>query len=137
MVDSEREMDKSKYDTDRLAQSSYGYSDEQLLEWLEMAEAEISDSQIPLASAQEYKRLEMERKWRERMLHIENGSSSFKTMLKIATAMAIIGSVLVLTGTLSETKHGSKYSDKGRANSIPYVVMNDEGVNEIEDVFTQ
>lgn len=135
MVESERKMDKSKYDTDRLAQSSYGYSDEQLLEWMELAESRISDKQIPRASEKDYKYLETERKRRENILYFENSTKCLKSLLKVATVMAILGSVLVITSTAAGQKNDHNFGDKSSAGMPPYVVMNDESKNEIEEVF--
>lgn len=118
MVGSVRKNDKSKNDTDWLAQSSYGYSDEQFLERMEMAEATIPDDQIPSSPEGDFNRLELERRRREENAYIENSACLLKPLIRVATVMAIIGSVLMLTSVTVGAKRSGEYNRKERAASL-------------------
>lgn len=156
----ENQEKKTEYDLDRLLQSAFGYDDDQLLKELQLAEETIDDSCIPPASEDGFERLMAEIDRRGIVPHYENPVRNAKTdivgigsgrkevkkeegaekrkiraigpILKVALAVAILASVLAMTGIQAGAKKGYTYTKRINPNGKNSIVLNNDGNMQLE-----
>lgn len=150
----ENQEKKTEYDLDRLLQSAFGYDDDQLLKELQLAEETIDDSCIPPASEDGFERLMAEIDRRGIVPHYENPVRNAKTdivgigsgrkevkkeegaekrkiraigpILKVALAVAILASVLAMTGIQAGAKKGYTAIKRVNPGAKSDIVLNND-----------
>lgn len=141
----DQKNDITEYDLDHLVQSSFNYGDDYLLEKMQKAEQTISDDQIPPEPEDGFERLmakikegsisaysasdedlesrrsapaeEPERRRKKRRLH---------TIIRIAIAAAIVGSVFTMTSVSVGAKKSYKYEAKSLDGERNKIIINNQ-----------
>lgn len=145
---------KTEYDLDRLLQSSFGYDDDQLLKELQLAEETIDDSCIPPASEDGFERLMAEIDRRGIVPHYEDTAGNTKMdieeigcgvdgvekggktekrkirvigpIFRVAVAVAILVSVLAMTGIQAGAKRGYTAIKRVNPGAKSDIVLNND-----------
>lgn len=145
----DKEKNEYDFDFDQQLRSSCGCADDQILEVIEFAEKTVDDSQIPPASDDGFERLmaEIERRKlvaysettaKESAESIEEKITNYNEesekrrirclgpLLKVALAVAILGSVLAFTAIQAGAKRSYEYEQRKRDSVRNDVVLNNE-----------
>ncbi|MEG2122885.1 MAG: hypothetical protein RRZ63_03515 [Clostridium sp.] len=123
--------DTTEYDLDRFLQHSFSYSDDYLLEEMEQAEEGIADTRISPASDDGFKRLMDKMEQQHAAVHDEREETrdrlddwnlkkeggriikrGVKVMFRMALAVGILGSVLLMTSIQAGAKRSYEYSER-------------------------
>lgn len=145
----DKEKNEYDFDFDQQLRSSCGCADDQILEVIEFAEKTVDDSQIPPASDDGFERLmaEIERRklvaysettakesaegTEEKITNFNEESEKRRIrclgpLLKVALAVAILGSVLAFTAIQAGAKRSYEYEQRKRDSVRNDVVLNNE-----------
>lgn len=145
----DKEKNEYDFDFDQQLRSSCGCADDQILEVIEFAEKTVDDSQIPPASDDGFERLmaEIERRklvaysettakesaesTEEKITNFNEESEKRRIrclgpLLKVALAVAILGSVLAFTAIQAGAKRSYEYEQSKRDSVRNDVVLNNE-----------
>lgn len=145
----DKEKNEYDFDFDQQLRSSCGCADAQILEVIEFAEKTVDDSQIPPASDDGFERLmaEIERRklvaysettakesaesTEEKITNFNEESEKRRIrclgpLIKVALAVAILGSVLAFTAIQAGAKRSYEYEQRKRDSVRNDVVLNNE-----------
>lgn len=156
----DQKNDITEYDLDHLVQSSFNYGDDYLLEKMQKAEQTISDDQIPPEPEDGFERLmakikegsisaysasdedlesrrsapaeEPEKRRKKRRLH---------TIIRIAIAAAIVGSVFTMTSVSVGAKKSYEFEMRSQGKKNNQVVINNninkENLGSLEEAYEE
>lgn len=132
MIDRKENKDKTEYELDQIVQASFGYSDEQLLEQMDMAEEMVDDDQIPPEPEDGFAQLMAKAESRGIIPYSEAKDSDKEErkirrlgpLIKVGLAVAVLSSVLLMTSITAGAKRSYKYEARTRVEMKGDTVLN-------------